>query len=267
MTATTLRMLSSAPDADDGKPLPTSPKALAKLAEASAWDIDRRAMQHRSNSRAWMVAWIGCAIGVMGVACALYQSSRPTPLPITHVVDRLTGQTTLVNGVTTETVPQVLAMDQKNASDYVRAYEGYTFGLLQRDYNQVARMSTPAIWEPYAAKFRGPNAMQEKVARTQEHLITIVNVRMSTTTQAGRAGEAIVTFDKEVRSTQGNAPVTTRNVATVRYEYQPQAMTKEVDRIENPFGFLVLNYRVDVEWVAPPAASSSTSSAPTATRS
>lgn len=258
-TAALSRPASSTPSRDD-TPLPASSKALAKIAEASEWDLDRRAMQSRSEQRAWLVAGGAIVLAILGLGVGLYGSMKPVPAPGVIVVGELTGQTAWVGQITKGSVPQVLTMDQKNAADFVRAYEGYTFGLLQRDYNQVARMSTPAIWEPYASKYRVPNAMQDKVGRTQEHVITVINVRMSTTTDPGRTGEAIVTFDKEIKSTQGNPSIKGRYVATVRYEYEPGAMKSDADRIENPFGFLVLNYRVDAELVAPtPSSSTSTS--------
>ena len=46
-------------------------------------------------------------------------------------------------------------------------------------------------------------------------------------------------------------PTTTRYVATVRFEYRPKSMKKDVDRIENPFGFVVLSYRADPELITP----------------
>ena len=63
----------------------------------------------------------------------------------------------------------------------------------------------------------------------------------------------MVTFDRQIRPSQGQAPVTTRFVSTVRYEYRPSAMKTPTDRIENPFGFVVTGYRADAELV-PPAA-------------
>ena len=39
----------------------------------------------------------------------------------------------------------------------------------------------------------------------------------------------------------------TRHVATLVYEYQPKVLAKEKDRLENPFGFVVVAYRSDPE--------------------
>ena len=68
---------------------------------------------------------------------------------------------------------------------------------------------------------------------------------------AGKSGQARGTFDRQIRPMQGQSPVTTRFVSTVRYEYRPTAMKKPADRIENPFGFVVTGYRADADLVAP----------------
>jgi type IV secretion system protein VirB8 len=99
--------------------------------------------------------------------------------------------------------------------------------------------------------------MQTKIGPAQEHRITIVSVRMSSTTKPGRTGEAIVTFDKEFHNNQGSTPPLTRYVATVRYEYRPRSMKTAVDQNENPFGFVVLSYRSDAELISPAAAGAS----------
>jgi type IV secretion system protein VirB8 len=148
-------------------------------------------------------------------------------------------------------VPALAALDQHNAATYVRARESYNFSLLQRDYDQVARMSTPDTWSAYSSKFAGEKPMQVAIAATQEHRVTVISARLSRAAQSGKPGEAIVTFDREIRYTQGQSPTTTRYVATVRYEYRPSAMKKDADRIENPFGFVVVAYRADAELVSP----------------
>ncbi len=234
--------------------LPRSQKALKTIAEARSWDSTVQDLRARSESRAWMVAGGSIALALLGFSLALFQATRPIPAPVPIVVDRTTGETMVVPGFDQNSVPRISAIDQHNAAVFVRAYESYFFNLLKRDYDQVARMSTPEVFAPYSAKFAGDAAMQTKLGTTWEHRISVVSVRMSTTTNPGRNGEAIVTFDKEIKSSQGMTPKTTRSVATVRFEYRPKSMKKDVDRIENPFGFVVLSYRADPELIAPAAA-------------
>ena len=243
--------------------LPRSKKALTAIAEAGNWDSTVQDLRARSESRAWMVAGASIVSRVCsGFSMAsISGATRPIPSPVPIVVDRMTGESTVVVPQFDEnSVPQISAIDQHNAAVFVRAYESYYFNLLKRDYDQVARMSTQEVFAPIQRQVLPViGAMQTKLGTTWEHRVTVVSVRMSTTTNAGRNGEAIVTFDKQLASSQGITPTTTRYVATVRFEYRPRSMKKEVDRIENPFGFVVLSYRADPELLTPSTASARSS--------
>ncbi len=243
--------MSTATAATPADVLPRSQKALKTIAEARSWDSTVQDIRARSEARAWMVAGGSIVLALLGFSMALFQATSPIPAPVPIVVDRTTGETMVVARFDENSVPQISAVDQHNAAVFVRAYESYFFNLLKRDYEQVARMSTQEVFAPYSAKFAGDNAMQTKLSTTWEHRVTVISVRMSTTTTPGRNGEAIVTFDKELKSNQGMSPTTTRYVSTVRFEYRPRSMKKDVDRIENPFGFVVLSYRADPELLTP----------------
>jgi type IV secretion system protein VirB8 len=236
---------------DFDKPLPRSARALKAIAQSDDWDTDTRAKDASSRRTAWLVAGAGVLLAVLGFAMAVFQSMRPAPAPVTIVMDRTTGESHVVSSFDADSVPELVSGDRHWAAVFVRARESYYFNLLQSDYNQVARMTVPETWTPYSARFVGENAMQTKVGTAQEHRVTIVSVRMSSTTKPGRFGEAIVTYDKEIHNNQGQTPPITRYVATVRYEYRPRSIKTAVDQNENPFGFVVLSYRADAELVAP----------------
>jgi len=237
-------------------PLPLSSKALKAIAQADDWDTDVQAEAAASRRRAWQVAGAATVLALLGFAMAAFQSLRPPAPPVTIVVDRSTGETRVESSFDADSVPELTAGDQHWAAVFIRARESYYFNLLQSDYNQVARMTTPETWAPYGSRFSGENAMQTKLGATQEHRITIVSVRLSSTTKPGRHGEAIVTYDKEIHNNQGPTPPVIRYVATVRYEYRPRSMKSAVDRNENPFGFVVLSYRTDAELISPAAPAS-----------
>ena len=244
----------SAPTSDR---LPLSKKAVAAIAAANTWEQDRIAQAIASGRRGWIAAGVGAVLAVMGFGMATFQSLRPPPAPYPVVVDRLTGETSVVAPLDASNVPALAALDQHNAAVFVRARESYNFQLLQRDYDQVARMTAPDTWAPYGNQFAGERAMQTVIAAKEEHRVTVVSVRLTKSPEPGRSGqsgkpgEAVVTFDKQVRPAQGQTPVTTRFVSTVRFEYRPAAMKMPADRIENPFGFVVTGYRADADLVAP----------------
>jgi type IV secretion system protein VirB8 len=265
-----------------------SRKGLEQLARCNTWDSDRLTEAAVSVRRAWMAAGAGAVLAVLGLTAAVLAYRTPPPPPMAVVVDRSTGATQVVSRVTEAEVPALAVLDQHNAALYVRAREGYFPSLLQRDYDAVARMSTPDAFKGYGDRFVGDKAMHKTLGMTQEHRITIVSarpVRLPARAEAGTpgaalsAGEMVITFDREIRSpnqpthghsghaSQGSAATgaaggatgaaaygtttLTRHVATLQYEYRPSAMSREIDRLENPFGFVVTAYRVDAELAAP----------------
>jgi type IV secretion system protein VirB8 len=213
-----------------------------------AWEIDRAAMLERSERRGWLVGGLGALIAVLAVVAVFAQGPLRQVVGIPIVVDRVTGETTIQQRLSVESVPTMEALDKHNLAVFVRAREGYLWWFLQRDFDQVARMAVPAVFADYNRQFEGEAALQKKLAGTEEWRINVVGVRLAPSGRRGNSGNATVTYDKVVRLTDRNLPdVSTRHVASIVYEYQPKVLAKEKDRIENPFGFVVTAYRSDPE--------------------
>ncbi|MDC6166589.1 virB8 family protein [Paucibacter sp. XJ19-41] len=220
----------------------------AALGHNAAWEIDRVEMLEHSEQRAWRAAWTGLSLAAVGVATVLVQSPLRELVPIPIVVDRLTGETTIQQRLSVESVPALEALDKHNLATFVRAREGYSWMFLQRDFDQVARTATPAVFADYNRQFEGDTALQRRIGATEDWQVHIVSVRLSPTGRSDNRGEATVTYDKTVRMTDRNLPeVSTRHIASVVFKYQPKALAKEKDRLENPFGFVVTAYRSDPE--------------------
>lgn len=221
------------------------------------WELDRSLALQRSERRAWIIAAIGVTVGALGVLAVAVQGPLRQVVGVPIVVDRLTGEATIQQRLTVETVPPQEALDKHNLAVFVRAREGYSWWWLQRDFDQVARMAVPAVFSEYSRLFEGETALHKRLAGTEEWRIQIVGVRLSPSGRRGNRGDATVTYDKVVRQADRSLPeVTTRHVASLVYDYQPKVLLKEKDRLENPFGFVVTAYRSDPEinTQAPPAA-------------
>jgi type IV secretion system protein VirB8 len=220
----------------------------AELVANRSWELDRALMLERSERRAWRVAIAGMLLGLIGIAAVFAQGPLRRIVEIPIVVDRVTGEATIQQRLSVETIPPMEALDKHNLATFVRAREGYSWMFLQRDFDQVARMAVPAVFGDYNRQFEGDAALQKKLGASEEWRIQIVGVRLSAAGRAGNKGEAQVTYDKVVRLVDRNLPeVTTRHVASVVYQYQPKVLAKEKDRLENPFGFVVVAYRSDPE--------------------
>ncbi|WP_088283017.1 virB8 family protein [Ideonella sp. A 288] len=233
---------------------PDRPRDQADAAEPNtlegnrAWEIDRALMLERSERRAWTVAVAGLALGLVGIAAVFVQGPLRRVVEIPIVVDRVTGEATIQQRLSVETIPPMEALDKHNLATFVRAREGYSWMFLQRDFDQVARMAVPAVFADYNRQFEGDTALQKRLAGSEDWRIHIVGVRLAASGRNGNRGEATVTYDKAVRLTDRHLPeATTRHVASIVYQYQPKVLAKERDRMENPFGFVVTAYRSDPE--------------------
>jgi type IV secretion system protein VirB8 len=213
-----------------------------------AWELDRALMLERSERRAWSVAIAGLVLGLIGIAAVFVQGPLRRVVEIPIVVDRVTGEATIQQRLSEETIPPMEALDKHNLANFVRAREGYSWMFLQRDFDQVARMAVPAVFAEYNRQFEGDGALQKKIGTAEDWRINVIGVRLTASGRSGNRGEATVTYDKVVRLTDRNLPeVTTRHVASLVFQYQPKVLAKERDRLENPFGFVVTAYRSDPE--------------------
>lgn len=233
-----------------GRPAQATPIEAA-IASNAAWEIDRALMLERSERRAWSVAIAGLVLGLIGIAAVFVQGPLRRVVEIPIVVDRVTGEATIQQRLSVETVPPMEALDKHNLATFVRAREGYSWMFLQRDFDQVARMAVPAVFADYNRQFEGDAALQKRIGGREDWRISVVGVRLAPsgrTGKGGNGGEATVTYDKAVRLTDRNLPeATTRHVASIVFQYQPKALARERDRLENPFGFVVTAYRSDPE--------------------
>lgn len=213
-----------------------------------AWELDRALMLQRSERRGWIVGGVGILVAIVSALAVLAHGALHQVVGIPIVVDKTTGETTIQQRLSAETIPPMEALDKHNLSVFVRAREGYSWWFLQRDFDQVSRMAIPTVFADYNRQFEGQEALQKKLAGAEEWRINVVGVRLAPSGRRGNAGIASISYEKVVHLTDRNIPdVTTRHVASVVYEYQPKVLAKEKDRNENPLGFVVTAYRSDPE--------------------
>jgi type IV secretion system protein VirB8 len=236
------------PGAAAALPADHEPVLASPWASNRDWEIDRLLMLERSERRAWWVAVAGLVLGLIGIAAVFVQGPLRRVVEIPIVVDRVTGEATIQQRLSIETIPPLEALDKHNLAQFVRAREGYHWMFLQRDFDQVARMAVPAVFADYNRQFEGESALQKKLAATEDWRIQVIGVRLSAAGRSGNQGEATVTYEKLRHLVDRNLPnAITRHVASIVFQYQPKVLSNELDRIENPFGFVVTAYRSDAE--------------------
>ena len=197
---------------------------------------------------------VGILVAIISALAVLAHGALHQVVGIPIVVDKTTGETTIEQRLSAETIPPMEALDKHNLAVFIRAREGYSWWFLQRDFDQVSRMAIPTVFADYNRSFEGQDALQKKLAGAEEWRINVVGVRLAPSGRRGNGGVASISYEKVVHLVDRNIPdVTTRHAASVVYEYQPKVLAKEKDRIENPFGFVVTAYRSDPEIASSPS--------------
>ena len=74
------------------------------------WELDRALMLERSERRAWRVAIAGLVLGLIGIAAVFVQGPLRRVVEIPIVVDRVTGEATIQQRLSVETVPPMEAL-------------------------------------------------------------------------------------------------------------------------------------------------------------
>jgi type IV secretion system protein VirB8 len=217
------------------------------------WETERIAGLRTQARYGFIVGAAGVLVALLALTALVIVESSRVHVPVPIVVDRTTGETTTTAPLAITSVPAEEALDKANVTTFVRAREGYSWDFLQRDYNLVTRMSSPEVFKSYNAQFEGNDALDKRLGANVVWRVRVVNVRLelggtASRKDAGRGGEAVVTFEREQRDvTRGTYEAPTRHVATLRYAYEPKAMRTEADRLDNPLGFVVTAYRTDSE--------------------
>lgn len=212
-----------------------------------AWEIDRDVLASRSERRAWLVAGTAVLIAIIAICAVFAQGPLRRVETVAIVVDKTTGASNVETRLSASTIPPLDALDMHNAATFVRAREGYNWQFLQKDYDMVARMSTPQVFGLYNRQFTGDDDLSKKFGSVGEYRISIIGVRVPPGGRTGNKGEVVVTFDKITKDPTTLQLSSLRYVATLRFEYRPKVLAKETDRVENPFGFVVTAYRADQE--------------------
>lgn len=117
--------------------------------------------------------------GLIGIAAVFVQGPLRRVVEIPIVVDRVTGEATIQQRLSVETVPPLEALDKHNLATFVRAREGYHWQFLQRDFYEVARMAVPAVFAAYGRQFEGEGALHKRAAGAEDWRIDIVGVRLA----------------------------------------------------------------------------------------
>lgn len=218
----------------------------AYYAQARSWSDDRNEALARSRRTAWVVAAVAAGIAALEALVLVAMMPLKTVEPYTVLVDRNTGFAQVLEGGGVPQVAGRTALTHSLLAQYVVARESFAYDNIQDQYRKTALWSDDQARREYLALMASsnPRSPANQVGRGARLDTTIESVSLS------GVNTALVRF--YTQRIEPGQPGGERQywVAYLRFRFSGEPMAIE-DRLVNPLGFQVVEYRRDQE--APPA--------------
>lgn len=210
--------------------------------KARRFDQDRMMQIERSNRIAWSIAIASGIVASVSVFAIAGLTPLKTVEPFVVRVDNSTGIVDVVSALTSTAGTYDEAVTKYFAAKYVRAREGYVWSEAQENFRTIALLSTQPEQTRFSGLYRGsnPESPQNTYGRGATARIDIASISPINQNVVSVRYLRTITRGEEVR--------TTHWVATLTFSYVNAPMSS-TDRLVNPLGFVVSEYRADPEEV------------------
>lgn len=216
-------------------------------------------LARRSEKRAWRVAGAATALSLILAGGYFYVLPLKEKVPYIVMADPYSGTATvarLTGSFGDATVSMREAIDRSNVAQYVRAREAYDLALMNiRDWSTVYTMSTPEVATGYTTlnSSSNPESPFNTYGRGKAIRVQINSIQMLGGNATTPPNGATVRFQRSVydKST-GYTQFLDNRIASLEFKYDKNLKMDEKHRIENPLGFRVTAYRIDVDYATTP---------------
>ncbi|ACP22486.1 VirB8 type IV secretion protein (plasmid) [Sinorhizobium fredii NGR234] len=210
--------------------------------KARRFDQDRMIMAERSVRIAWFAAMIAGILAAASIFAVVALIPLKTIEPFVIRVDNSTGIVDVVSALDSAQGTYDEAVTKYFAAKYVRGREGYVWSEAEENFRTVALLSSEAEQSRFAAAYRGsnPGSPQNIYGRSATSKIAIASISLINRQVAS------VRYIRTV--TRGEEVLTTHWVATLTFDYVNAPMNA-TDRLVNPLGFAISEYRADPETI------------------
>lgn len=211
--------------------------------EAMDFESSVRYLIEQSNKRAWLIAFVSMSVATLSIFAVLLLTPLKTVEPYVIRVDNTTGMVDILTVLDEKQISSIEALDKHFIAQYVKAREGYYYDILNQDYIFVQLLSTPEIAESYRKIYAGDNARDAELGNATQVEVQIFSIVLGESN-----GEKTATARINLKTTNKNSKSESMatKVITLTYKYQV-AQVDEENRLLNPLGFKVSNYRIDEE--------------------
>lgn len=243
-----------------GKKNTSSPGIDRAVSQGVSFELTMAERARRSERRAWIVAW--CAILMSLMLAGGYFLFLPLKEKVPYLVmaDPYTGTASvarLVGNFHDRDVTTEEALNKSNVAQFVLARESYDSGLIgQRNWRTTLSMAGPTVSPAYIALHSesNPDRPFRLYGGSRAVRIRILSIVLIGGGEGRRPSGATVRFQRSVYDkARGRSEPLDAKIATMEFTYNPELKLSEEDRLLNPLGFRVINYRVDNDYAAVPA--------------
>lgn len=239
----------------------TSPQIDQAVAQGVSFELSIADQARRSERRAWMVAWSAILMSLLLAGGYFLFLPLKEKVPYLVMADPYTGTATvarLVGDFHDRDVTTEEAINKSNVAQFILSRESYDSGLVgQRNWRTTLSMAGPAVSPAYVALHAESNPERPfrifgGVRSVRVRILSIVLVGGG---EGRRPTGATVRFQRSVYDkSRGRSEPLDSKIATMEFTYNPDLQLSEEDRLLNPLGFRVVNYRVDNDYASPMAA-------------
>ena len=221
--------------------------------EAASWDADRTERMARSERKAWFVAAGACTTAVLSIVAIFTMLPLKRVDPFVIRVDNTTGVVDVVpvyEGTTA--IPQTVTRYFLN--HYVTVCERFTFSTAESDYNECGAFHGPQRNQEWSAAWDRTNPQSPLNTYKDGSTVSIQVTAITFFTRAsGTEDLAQVRYIKSKRLAGVGEEQRSYWIATIQYGYAEPSKEPKVRRW-NPLGFKVVDFRREVEAMAPAVA-------------
>ncbi|MGE5154922.1 MAG: virB8 family protein [Bdellovibrio bacteriovorus] len=206
------------------------------------WEYDTNEAARRQARIAWALAAMCLVLALAAVGAVAALAPLKTVEPVFVRVDSATGAVDVLHRVDEEMgLGRQDLLDKGYLARYVRSREGYFFPTIQEQYRRVLLMSVGDARASFEHDFARDNP-QAPVNRYRDK--QSVEIALKSISFIGK-GLAQVRY---VAATSGGEEARRQHwIATIRYEYEPDATIPLSVLEDNALGFAVTEYRAEPE--------------------
>lgn len=247
----------------------TSEKIDGAVSDAIDYEITVADLARKSARRAWMVTWASMLMSLILAGGYYYMLPLKEKVPYLIMADAYTGTssvTQLRDSPTYQSVTASEAVNRSNIASFILARESYDNSAIgSRDWRRLYTMASPNVAAAYSNHHSRRNASSpvNLYGKAKSIRINILSITPSGRTAAGAPTGATVRFQRTLfDKAAGVAQPLDNKIATMVFEYKPNLSMSEEDRLLNPLGFQVTEYRVDSDFSSQPPAEVRINAAP-----